>query len=310
MNSKINILVTPVDLKKSLSEVGEMIEQVKKINVPKYYSQLNAQIQAIQLIDVNSYKIHFDNFMSTQEPVVPLGSFLDIKTLEKLKSDITNYVGQLAAVHRIMKVLRSNQQLPHVIRKAYDTHSQAHADFHQMRTFNEKATEILEKICRHHKDAFTTDSQEAQYSRYLLTMTGNMGRMENELNLYAQSLDDVTQKISLTLEKLNQDFKKLNFRIKGLVHIADVFNIACGRKLKQLQTKRNLFFIVGTLSLIALFAALHHQLAHALYIIVPVLLSFFYSFMNHYKSETYKKFMNRALIAVKTLSKNTIKMVD
>ncbi|MCP0917855.1 hypothetical protein MUB04_15065 [Acinetobacter indicus] len=306
MSIKANILEAPLDFQQSLIKVGSIIDHLKKINIRQYYSQIDAKIEAVQAIDVCSYKKHFLNFMGIQEPIIPLNKGVNKVILESLTEQTKEYMNHLASVSRFMKGIYSKEEYRLVITDTFDIYNQAYSEFGQMRGMHKVATDTLEAISRQYKDTFSPDSKESEYSHFLLTLTGSITRIDRELNTYGESVLKVAENLNLRLEELAQDMNALNSKIESGTQIINYLDVTCRYRLVRLQSIRNRCFILAAVFLVSLIAAKYYQLTYAWCMVIPTVAFLVSGEIISYQYKSTKIALIKALQELKEVFKNAL----
>lgn len=250
MNNLNPIYLGKIDFAQSIEKVGQTIVELKEFNIPGHYSQIEDGIAKIQQLDVDSYKKHFDNFLNIPEPGIKHLDNWDDIALCKLKDDVSDYVKHLSAVHNFMTETHIKfGPSTDVINHAYTIYNQALAQFTLMRSLFIEATESLERLSKENKNSFSPDSKEAQYSRFLLTMTGNLTRMDKEIKSLSSRLDDAVFKLTSRVDDLCSDINRLNDKIDCITSVTDdlVINSKKYVSLHQTKIKKMNYACVGLL---------------------------------------------------------------
>lgn len=306
MNSQIEILTKTLPLQQSLDEVGNMIQQIKSLNIQQKYALLENRIQALQLLDINTYKKHFDNFMGIQEPITPLDHNITIDNLENLTEQTRDYVNHLSSVHGLLHATYSNTNYAALTKNAFDLYNEISGQYTLMRELFENATKRLEQISRDYKGSFTVDSREIEYSRYLLTMTGSINRIDKEVKSYGDQLNDTVMRLTSSLEELNKDMQAINQKVECVCQITDYFHANCGRKLTQIKHARNLGAIMGGVFLILMaITSFYEQSAYKLFFI-PFFMSVLYMSLKSHEHIKYQAAMLKSLSQLKEVMNKAI----
>lgn len=306
MNSQIEILAKPLPLQQSLDEVGKMIQQIKSLNIQQKYALLENRIQALQLLDIKTYKNHFDNFMGIQEPITPLDHHITIEILENLTEQTRDYVNHLSSVHSLLHATYSNTNYAALTKNAFDLYNEISGQSIFMRELFENATKKLEQISRDYKGSFTVDSREIEYSRYLLTMTGSISRIEKEVKSYGDQLDDTAMRLTARLEELNQDMQAINQKVECISQITDYLNANCGRKLAEIKYARNLGAIMGGIFLILMVVTSFYEQSAYKLLLIPFIMSTIYVYLSYHEHKKYKAAMLKSLSQLKEVMNKAI----
>ncbi len=307
MNSQIQAPAKPIPIQQSLDEVGKMIQQIKSFDIQQKYALLENRIQALQLLDVQTYKNHFDNFMGIQEPITPLDHHITIEVLENLTEQTRDYVSHLSSIHSLLHTTYSNIDYATLTKNAFDLYEELSDQYSLMRKLFETATRELEQISRDYKGSFTIDSREIEYSRYLLTITGRISRIEKELKSYGDQLHDASIRLTSRLEVLNQDMRALNKKVDNISQNTCDLNANCGRKLEKIKYARNLGAIIGGVFLIFMLIALFYEYSAYKLLLIPVFMSIAYVYFNYHKYKKYQAAMLKSLSQLKEVVSTEIK---
>ncbi|QIC71878.1 MULTISPECIES: hypothetical protein [Acinetobacter] len=306
MNSHIEILVKPLPLQQSLDEVGKMIQQIKSLNIQQKYELLENRIQALQLLDIKIYKNHFDNFMGIQEPITPLDHHITIEILENLTEQTRDYVNHLSSVHGLLHATHSNTNYTALTKNTFDLYSEISSQSILMRELFEKATKKLEQISRDYKGSFTVDSREIEYSRYLLTMTGSISRIEKEVKSYADQLYETAMRLTARLKELNQDMRAINQKVECISQITDYLHANCSRKLAKIKYARNLGAIMGGIFLILMVIISFYEQSAYKILFIPFIMSTFYIYLSYREHKKYQAAMHKSLSQLKEVMNSAI----
>lgn len=307
MNSTTTIFTETIPFDKSLDEVSEQIEKLKTFNIPNHYLKIEESIALIQKVDVSPYEMHFDNFMCIQEPITPLLYNIDILTLNNLKEETKDYVNHLAGVHRLMNVVHTSKEYTCLIQGAYSHYNQALEDFNAMRGMHIDATETLERICREHKGAFAPDSREIGYSRFLLTLSSKITRIDKEIKHQSQLLDNAVNKLVGSLEKLAQDMKLLNSKVDCVTQITDFLTQICNRRVVRHQVSLKITGFIGSMFLMFYIVAVFKQFEYSWCFAALLALCLIHSLIKIYKFKTYMKALIDTNRELKTVFNNATK---
>lgn len=306
MNGQIEILARTFPLQQSLDEVGNMIQHIKKLNIQQKYALLENRIQALQMLDIATYKNHFDNFMGIQEPITPIDNHITVDILENLTEQTRDYVNHLSSIHRLLHATYSNTDYAALTKNTFDLYNEISAQYNSLRELSKQATKKLEQISHDYKGSFTVDSREIEYSRFLLTMTGSLNRIEKEVRSYGDQLDETVMRLSAHLEELNKDMQAINQKVDCVSQISNYLQANCGRKLAEIKYARNLGAIMGGVFLILMIVTSFYEYSAFKLLIIPFVISIFYVYLNYHEHKRYQAAMIKSLSQLKEVMNKAI----
>lgn len=286
MNSQIRILENTLPLQQSLDEVEKMIQQIKTFNIQQKYPLLDNRIQALQSLDTKTYKNHFDKFMEILEPSIPPDNKITLDILNQITEDTKDYVNHLSSLHNLLVATHSQFNYMTLTSNTFDLYDDISNQYTFMRELIESATNKLEQISRNYKGTFTPDSREIEYSRFLLTMAGSIGRIEKEVKNYGDELKDTVGRLNARLEQLNKDMRAINQKVDCVSQIVDYLGDNCKQKLKEIRFKRNLGGIIGGVLLLLMAITSYYEVFTNDFSYIPLIGAVLYMGFNHYE---YKK---------------------